>query len=412
MQKVDLAVIGGGASGLAAALAAAEAAQTKKISIAVLEKNPRVGKKLLLTGNGHCNLTNRAAGSPSHYHGDPGALAVLNRFPPEQILSLFQKLGLLCRELDGGRIYPYSLQAPSALNLLRRGLEQRGVKTLCGFDVKSVRKADGGFQISSPAGELLARRTILAAGGAACPRSGSDGCGFALAEALGHSVTPTYPALVPVKTDPVRVRPLKGVRCPALASFRLGGKSVRTSGGEVQFTESALSGICIFELSRCFGELRAPRDAEISLDLFPEYPGKKLEQMLCAAANGNRALSAPELLEGFLPKALGIELARYALGGGSKQAGALKPEDLVRLASAAKQFCFPVRGTFSWDRAQVTAGGVPLSELTGQLESKKCPGLYLCGELLDVDGDCGGFNLNWAWASGLTAGKAAVHRLK
>ncbi|WP_326975079.1 NAD(P)/FAD-dependent oxidoreductase [Caproicibacter sp. BJN0012] len=407
MRQADLAVVGGGASGLAAALAAA--ASGKRGSAVVLEKNPRVGKKLLLTGNGRCNLTNRGAGDGSHYHGDAGAREVLDRFPPERILELFQKAGLLCRELDGGRIYPYSLQASSVLNVLRRNLDRFGVEVLCGFDVKDIRKSDGGFLLSSPEGDLPARRVILAAGGSACPQSGSDGGGYSLAKALGHTVVPVYPSLAPVKTDPARVRPLKGVRCPVSAAFRTRGQVVRASAGEVQFTENALSGICIFELSRCFGDLRAPKDAEIALDLFSGYSLERVTGLLRAAAEGAGELSAPQLLEGFLPKALCVELSRYAFGGAS---GVLRREDLGRLASAAKDFRFPVRGTFSWDRAQVTAGGVPLSELTESLESKKCRGLYLCGELLDVDGDCGGFNLHWAWASGLAAGKAAADSLR
>lgn len=410
MRQADLAVVGGGASGLAAALVAASG--ERHCAVAVLEKNPRVGKKLLLTGNGRCNLTNRCAGDSLHYHGDAGARAVLDRFPPERILELFRSAGLLCRELDGGRIYPYSLQASSVLNVLRRNLDRSGVETLCGFDVKSVRKSSGGFVLSSPEGDLSARRVILAAGGSACPQSGSDGGGFRLAKALGHTVGPVHPSLVQVKTDPARVRPLKGVRCPVSASFRARGKTVRTAAGEVQFTENALSGICIFELSRCFGELRTPENAEIALDLFPEYPPERLTGLLCATAVGAGEDLVSQILEGFLPKALGIELLKHALGGASMPAGTLKKDDFKRLATAAKEFRFPARGTFSWDRAQVTAGGVPLSELTEALESKKCPGAYLCGELLDVDGDCGGFNLHWAWASGLTAGRAAAESLK
>jgi len=407
MRRVDLAVVGGGASGLAAAAAAGK----KRISVAVLEKNPRVGKKLLLTGNGRCNLTNRGAGDGSHYHGDAGARKVLDRFSPERVLELFQKAGLLCRELDGGRMYPYSLQASSVLNVLRRQLDSSGAEVLCGFPVKSIRRSNGKFLLSSPEEDMIAEKVILAAGGAACPQSGSDGGGFTLAKAFGHTVGPVYPSLVQLKTESARVRPLKGVRCPAAVSFCAEGKSLRTSSGEVQFTENALSGICIFELSRCFGEMGAPINAEISLDLFPEYSLECLTGLLRAAAEGAGNLSVPQLLEGFLPKALGIELSRYALGGASPPAGSLKAEGLKQLAAAAKNFRFPVKGTFSWDRAQVTAGGVPFSELTETLESKRCPGLFLCGELLDVDGDCGGFNLHWAWASGLTAGKAASESL-
>jgi predicted Rossmann fold flavoprotein len=408
MQMVDVAIVGGGASGLAAALAAAHSVKTGSHSIAILEKNPRVGKKLLLTGNGRCNLTNRSADSLTHYHGDRKAASVLSSFPPEQIIKLFEKLGLLCRELEGGRIYPYSLQASSVLNVLRRSLDFFGVKTLCDFDVKAIRKRNKGFLLSSPNGEIWVRRVILAAGGSACPRSGSDGSGFMLAKSLGHSVKPLHPALVQIKTDPARVRPLKGVRCPASAAFQINRKNIRTSVGEVQFTDNALSGICIFDLSRCVGELRPSQKAEISLDLFPEYSAKRLTALFRAAANGREALPVSQFLEGFLPKALCVELSKYTFGSASKTVVSLKADDFGHLASAAKTFRFPVRGTLSWDRAQVTAGGVPLSELTDCLESKKCRGVYLCGEVLDVDGDCGGYNLHWAWASGVTAGTAAA----
>lgn len=408
MRQADLAVVGGGASGLAAAFCAAKAAQSSKKSIVVLEKNARVGKKLLVTGNGRCNITNRNAGDLSHFHGDEKARDILNRFPPERVLEAFQNMGLLCRELDGGRMYPYSLQASSVLNTLRRGLDSCGVESVCDFPVQSVQKKKDGFVLSSEKEKLLAKTVILAAGGAACPKSGSDGDGFALAKSLGHTVRPVFPSLVLVKTDPARVRPLKGVRCPCRAAFSVGGKQVRAATGEVQFADGALSGICIFELSRCVGEWKNLQNAEISLDLFPDYSKDALRRLFFTALNGTGPISAYELLEGFLPKAVAIELSKFVLGSASHLLRGRSEKDLEQLAAAAKDFRFPVRGTFSWDRAQVTAGGVPLSELKDRLESKKCPGLYLCGELLDVDGDCGGFNLHWAWASGVTAGEAAA----
>lgn len=409
MEQADIAVAGGGASGMMAALSAAREAGCagRRPKIVLLEKNPRVGKKLLLTGNGRCNLTNRNAG-PEHYHGDPGARALLTRFPPERIVARFRELGLLCRELDGGRVYPYSLQAASVLNILRRNLELADVRTVCGFNIEEIRKAPGGFVLSSPEGPVSARRVILAAGGRACPQTGSDGDGCSLARALGHTVTPLFPSLVQVRTDPARVRALRGVRCPARAAFRAGGRTLRSASGEVQFADGALSGICVFELSRCIGELGPGAQAELSLDLAPEYSGEEVRALLEEAGRSAGELTADRLAEGFLPKALGAELARYALGAASRSAGSLSGEELGRLAAAVKDFAFPVLGTLSWEHAQVTAGGVPLSELNEDLESKKAGGLFLCGELLDVDGDCGGFNLHWAWASGAAAGEAAA----
>ncbi len=409
IKRADLAVVGGGASGLTAALAAARKAGRagKRISVVLLEKNPRVGKKLLLTGNGRCNLSNRDA-DPAHYHGGPGAAVVLERHPPDRVEKAFRELGLLCRELDGGRVYPYSLQATSVLNVLRRNLGHAGAEEICDFSVEKIRAEDGGFLLASGTGTLSARAVVLACGGRACPQSGSAGDGYALARALGHTVTPLFPSLVQIRTDPARVRALKGVRCPAEAAFLSDGHALRRTRGEVQFADAALSGICVFELSRCLGEIGASKRAEISLDLMPEYGAQEIESLLSDAAGTAPELPAARLTEGMLPKALGAELAKYALGSASAPAASLSRGELSGLAAAVKDFRFPALGTLSWERAQVTAGGVPLDELGENLESKKRPGLFLCGELLDADGDCGGYNLRWAWASGLTAGEAAA----
>lgn len=412
METYDLAVVGGGASGLAAALAAAELARGKgrPLKIAVLEKNPRVGKKLLMTGNGRCNLTNLRA-APECYRGDAAAAgAVLRRFPPREILGLFRAQGLLCREEAEGRVYPHSLQAQSVLNVLRRGLAEDGAHVACEFPVSRLESVPGGFAVSCPKGAVRARAVVVAAGGKACPQSGSSGDGYELLRPFRHSVTPLFPALVQVRTDPKRVRPLKGVRSPAAASFLADGRRVGVSRGEVQFTENSLSGICIFELSRFLGESSARR-AEISLDLAPELGAGDLADWLRAQALRFWDKPAAELAEGLLNKALGAEVVKAALGGGSVPGGSLTEGDARRIAGTVKDFRFPALGTLSWQSAQVTAGGVPLAEVDETLQSRFCRGLYLCGELLNVDGGCGGYNLQWAWASGVAAGLSAAGAL-
>lgn len=254
MRDFDVAVAGGGASGLMAALAAARGGARR---VAVLEKNDRVGKKLLATGNGRCNLTNRNAG-PEHYHG--GACGgILKRFPPQKIIGVFESMGLWCRELDGGRVYPFSLQASSVLNFLRRNLEAAGVSVLCGFPVERARAEKDGFLLQSGKGSASARSVVFASGGKAGPRFGSDGNAFPVLRSLGHSVTELRPALVPVKTEPARVRPLKGVRCPARAALLQAGKTVAVTDGEVQFADGALSGICILSWPGLFPPERAAK---------------------------------------------------------------------------------------------------------------------------------------------------------
>ncbi|MCI1954958.1 MAG: aminoacetone oxidase family FAD-binding enzyme [Oscillospiraceae bacterium] len=407
----DIVVIGGGASGLTAALAAARRAREdgRKLKIAVLEKNPRVGKKLLMTGNGRCNLTNLRAG-PEQYHGDAReAAGIFSRNPPAKIVGFFRSLGLLCRELDEGRVYPYSLQASSVLNILRRNLELAGAETVCGFSVRRIENIPGGFAAVSDRGIIRGRRVVLAAGGKACPQSGSTGDGFALLRPFGHAVTELRPALVQIRTDPKRVRPLKGVRSLAAASLKAGEATLRTARGEVQFTENSLSGICIFELSRFLGA-SAAKALAVSLDLAPEHGAADLADLFREQARACGELPAAQLTDGILNKALGAEVTKSALGGLPGSVASLTENDIQKISSTVKQFRFPVQGTLSWQNAQVTSGGVPLAETDAGLQSKLCKGLYLCGELLNLDGGCGGFNLHWAWASGITAGRAAAER--
>ena len=405
----DIAVIGGGASGLAAALAAAERAKGTGglLKIVVLEKNPRVGKKLLMTGNGRCNLTNLHA-EPERYHGDTQAAAeILRRFSPERVVGMFRKHGLLCRALEGGRVYPYSLQASSVLNVLRFALEADGVETICDFPARRIENIPGGFEAVSDQKTVKARKIIVATGGRACPQSGSEGDGYGLLRPFRHTVTRLSPALVQVRTDVKRVRPLKGVRCMASASLVLGGDTLGTARGEVQFTENALSGICIFELSRSVGDC-GDQTPEIVLDLAPEYRVEDLAALLGTQTGICGEMPAACVTEGILNKALGIEVTKAALNGASAPAGSLTSDDIRRIAETMKRLRFPVQGTMPWQNAQVTAGGVPLAEVGAGLQSRFCKSIYLCGEILNIDGDCGGFNLQWAWASGVAAGLAAV----
>lgn len=412
MERYDLAVIGGGASGLAAAIAAARELAGTGSRVAVLEKNPRVGKKLLSTGNGRCNLTNRNA-CAADYHGDAAFIgSVLERYSPRRIVDAFSGMGLICRELDGGRVYPYSLQASSVLNVLRRRLELYGAETVCDFAAEKLERAPSGFAVSTRDGKtVFARRVVLAAGGRACPQSGSCGDGYDMLNVFGHSVAEPRPALVQVKTDPARVRPLRGLRSPARAFLKAGGTTVAESEGEVQFTENALSGICIFDLSRYVPSERGER-MEISLDLMPEYPAERIAELLGRIGGEERELPSDRLAEGIFGKVLAAELVRKALPGPPRPSGSLAEAELSRIARTVKELSFPATGTFGWEHAQVTAGGVPLREVNGDMQSRLCPGLFLCGELLDADGNCGGFNLHWAWSTGFEAGSSAARSLK
>lgn len=420
-KQVDIAVVGGGAAGLMAAVTAARECKKmqRQATVLVLEGAARVGKKLLATGNGRCNLTNTHMDC-SHYHGDSRLLQpILEQYTPANIMEQFLSLGLLCREEDEGRVYPYNVQAAAVLELLRRQLDDLHVEILCDFPVTSLKKAHNGFLLLSSGEQAVsAKKVILAAGGKASPQLGSNGSSFSLVKEMGHSVTPLFPALVQLKTTPERAKPLKGMRSTATASLLADGITVKKEIGEVQFTENGLSGICIFQLSRLASEYftthklcgKLCKTVEVALDLMPDYSKDEVVELLQKSANLFPNLPAGELLTGLLNKRVGQEIVKYGLPKAVNQpAKALKAFQIEAIADAVKDFHFPITGTMPWQSAQVTAGGVPLSEVELiTMQSLKCKNLYLAGELLNIDGDCGGYNLHWAWCSGIIAGSVAA----
>lgn len=423
MARYDIAVIGGGPAGLMAALAAAEAGKySGKLSIAVLEKNPRVGKKLLITGNGRCNLTNQKL-EMCRYHGDIAeAERVLELLPPQKVVRFFEEKGLLCREEGQGRVYPQSGQASSVLDVLRLHLSRLGVEERCGFPLVSLKKTERFFLVQSSTGETAeAARVILACGGKAAPQTGSSGDGYVLAKSLGHSVNEVFPALLQVKTEPERVKALKGIRCPALVRLLADGKALQEESGEVQFADGCLSGICVFQLSRRVGKWMQDKKTtgrhpagllEISLDLLEGRRESEVLSILKRRAALSPPLPLTEFLTGIVNKRLGQELIKR-IGLQNAEAGLLRESQLWNLAALLKDFRFPVLGVMPWANAQVTAGGVPLKEIDcTTMASKRSRGLYLAGEVLNVDGDCGGYNLQWAWASGMLAGRACARSLE
>ena len=424
MRRTEIAVVGGGASGLMAALTAAEEQkrQHRPISVLVLEAAQKPGRKLLATGNGRCNLTNMR-GELSRFHGDvPAAEAVLGKYPPQAVVRRFLSLGLLCREEDEGRVYPNSGQAASVLSLLLEHLQALGAEILREWPVSQISREGAGFRLHSSQGdEMLAQRVILATSGKAAPQLGSNGSGYALSKAAGHSCTPCFPALVPVICgENKRCKALHGVRCRGRVSLLGDGKLLGEELGEIQFTDYGLSGVCVFQLSRMASEWAQSKTVngkrftslQFSLDLLPNYTHEELLGMLQRRKRLLPKSDSMALLSGFLPVALARQITKEVLEKAAPLE-ILSPSDIEKTLLAAKNYTFTVKTTQDWNRAQVTAGGVPLSEICPQtLESSRCSGLYLCGELLNLDGDCGGYNLQWAWASGMAAGKAAASACK
>lgn len=398
----DFAVVGGGAAGLAAAIVAAE----QGVHTVVLEAQSRPGRKLLSTGNGRCNLTNLAA-APKYYHGGDADLAaqVLGQYPAGRVLDFFARLGLPCKELAEGRMYPRSLQAASVLDTLCMALRDREAEVRCDFPVTAIEKKKNGFRLMGPEGSAVeAKKVLLCCGGKSAPQLGGTDSGLVLAKSLGHTVTPLQPGLGGLTCSGQRAKPLKGARNPAKVTLLCKGKKIASSEGEVQFTDQGISGICVQELSRWVSG--QPESYVLSLDLVPDWDEVELLRHLRLRAK-SPSLSSGDLLCNCMNRLLAREIARRAVPGNGP-ASALRQGELEKLTRAAKGFEIPVTGLQGWSGAQVMAGGVPLKEVElSTMESRKCRGLYLAGEMLDLDGDCGGFNLHWAWATGLIAGKNA-----
>lgn len=412
MKEYEIAIVGAGASGLMAAYRAGQALKRRGKSggVILLDGNPKPGKKLLATGNGRCNLTNLHI-SPEKYHGDLLAAGVLEQYPAQKILAEFEKMGLLCRADAEGRAYPRSLQAAAVLQALWNACERAGAETAWGFEAVSVIPEKQGFLLKAADGrELWAKNCVLACGGMASPKH-SRGKGYALAESLGHTVTPMLPSLVPLRTASKSCKALKGMRCKARAALYRNGREIYAESGEVIFGDGQLSGICVFNLSARLRET-GMKDVEVSLDLLEDLELPVLLAYLGRLQKACPDMAAPELFSGALNLRVGQELAKLAGLSRDRRLDSLAFPELERAAKLAKGWRFPITGTGPWEDAQVTAGGVPLSEIDlDTMGSKICPGLYLAGELLDVDGDCGGFNLHWAWATGMIAGKAAGNSL-
>ena len=395
-----IAIIGGGASGMAAALAAAE---NPGCRVVLLERQARLGRKLQATGNGRCNLTNLHAALQG-YHGEQPDFSeyAVSAFPPEKTMDWFRSLGLFTVAEESGRVYPYSDQANSVLDVLRFALEKPNIQVKLGAEVEKVRKMQNGFRLEFGEEALDCQRLIVACGGLAGTRLGGTMSGYKLLRSLGHRCTRLRPTLVQLKTSWGGVVGLKGVRANCRAGILYNGTPFRESRGELQFTEYGLSGPVIFEISRDVCQQKG--DWCCRLDFLPEILAETLFQELCRRRG--TSLPASELLTGILHNRLGRVLTQAAGISAQTPIRDLPDELLWEAVRAVKEFDVPLTEPMGMDSAQVTAGGIVTEEFEEKtMESKLVPGLYACGEVLDVDGDCGGFNLQWAWSSGHLAGQ-------
>ncbi len=383
-------VIGGGASGMMAALRASE-----QHDVILLERQSRMGRKLLATGNGRCNLTNKNL-TEANYHGqEPGFCRyALEHFGVEKTLAYFRSLGLLTVTEPSGKVYPYSDSANSVVDVLRLPLEQReNVRIVSGCEVRSLVRKKGKFIASCEAESFSGDAVIVCCGGAAGTKLGGTDLGYKLLASFGHSRTKLYPSLVQLKTDTTFIRSLKGVR--AEVAVRSNGY---TNRGEIQFTDYGVSGPVIFEMSRQVGE-------NILIDFLPDFSHEEIIRMLNDRIESMPKLKSEDLMTGIVHNRLGRTLLR-ACGLSLEAACEDLRHDVERIAQCTKRFSVTVLGSMGMEQAQVTAGGIRTDEFRpNTLESRICKGLYAAGEVLDIDGDCGGYNLQWAWSSGYLAGE-------
>lgn len=407
MKQGNIAIIGGGAAGLCAAVQLAKAGVSP---VEVWEKAPRVGRKLMATGNGTCNITNRDL-APCHYHGQDPTFAkpALEGFTDKDTVSFFRSIGVDCVTDPDGRVYPRSRQAASVLDCLRLTAEEYGVVFHTGCPVTAVTPVKGGFDLTTAEGKCFARRVIVAAGGAASPSLGGCNDGYALLTALGHTRTPLFPTIVQLRTDTTFVKAVKGIRVEGTVTLRTNGQAL-SSSGEILFTEYGLSGPAVMAVSRVAGDWERRKKGELTahLDLLPDLSAAELTAVL----KGRRHLperECGEYLTGFVNKRVGQTVLRMAGISLTAPISALTDKDIAVVAALLKDWTLAVTGTQGFGGGQATAGGIATADFDPRtLQSRRVKGLYAVGEVLDIDGDCGGYNLQWAWSSATAAARDIV----
>jgi predicted Rossmann fold flavoprotein len=409
--RVDLAVVGAGAAGLMTAITAGREARRRGVrsTILVLDGARTLGAKILVAGGGRCNVTHDVVDETAFAGSTPPSIRkVLRRFGVDDTVRFFAELGVPLKREETGKLFPVTDRSRTVLDALLSGCRDAGAVLRHPWKVDAVERRGEGFVLRGPGGVLEARRVVLATGGKALPKSGSDGHGFELARRLGHATTPRIlPGLVPlVLEERCFVRSLAGIAVPAVVELRSAtGKTLVAFTGSTLCTHFGLSGPPVLDVSRHWLHARADDPgAHLVVNWLPE-----LDAQRCRAALEARGGSVAAWLRGRLPDRLAAALCAEAAVDPSQPIDRLSRGARRALGDAVCAYRLPVRGDRGFTHAEVTAGGVPLSELRlDTLASRVCPGLFLAGEILDVDGRIGGFNFQWAWASGYVAGLGAA----
>lgn len=418
-DRIDIAIIGGGASGMMAALSAAAIADSsmRAVHIAVFERNDRIGKKLLMTGNGRCNLTNLDQ-SETHYHGSQISFCrgPFKRFGLDKTLAFFEDLGVVTVTEDK-KVYPSSLHASSVLDSLRLSMEEKGIELFTNSFITSIHRENGQYILYTKDARVFRSDTlIVACGGKAAPATGSDGSSYSLLTQFKHALMDPLPAIVQLKSASPICKPLSGNKVLAKADLFVDRSLIRSEYGEVLFTDYGLSGPPILQISghvsRAF-KTDARAKVSICLDFASNLSEDELLSALLLRRDSFPGRRLEDFFTGYFQKRLALTILRSSISHPlSVLVSALSDQDVHAICRSIKGTEIIIDGTMPFSNAQTTIGGISTDGFSpATMESKQVPGMYACGEILDIDGDCGGYNLQWAWSSGFIAGRSAAIRV-
>jgi len=405
-MKTKTAIIGGGASGTMAAISAARSENI----VTIFEKNEKLGKKILITGNGRCNITNRTV-SHQNYHGTHPKFAssVLAQFSNTDTIKFFEDLGLILKEEDEGRLFPRSNQAQSVVDVLTEELERLGVEVKLNQKIKKVIKQKNKFHITSYQNKkYIFDKLIIATGGKSYPKTGSTGDGFRFAESLGHRIIKPFPASTPLRIKSIVCNKLQGIKIDATLKIFHNDKQISEKTGELLFTHLGLSAPVVLESSREVSRILTSNPKaklECSINLLPEYSFSEIRNILLKRINDHPERNIGNQFIGILPKKVTPTILKHYDIDPLTQSMNISKKTLHRIIEILTDHREKIIGVLGWDSAQFTAGGVDISEIDSKnMQSQLVKGLHFCGEVVDIDGDSGGYNLQWAWSSGFVAG--------
>lgn len=400
-------IIGGGAAGMMAALSA----RKNGADVLILERNDRVGKKLLATGNGRCNYTNKNL-TINNYHGSNPRFAntALSELNVDKTIEFFERMGITPAVEDNGKVFPLSFQSSSMLDILRYQIEEEGIELITEAHVSEIKKQKKFIVILKDKRTFEGDKIIIAAGGMALPSSGSDGNGYTLCKKLGHTVTETFPGLVQLKLESPYLKQLDGVKFLGLAEIYIDNRCILKDSGDILFTSYGISGPPILQLSRtALKYMNNGKNVELRVSIINTKTEDELVDYLVCRFSFMTKKTIELGLIGLINKRLILPILKELNIDKNKNVISLSNDEIRNLAKILTSWSFKVIGSQSWGNAQVTAGGINTDEVDNKtMESKIVSGLYIVGELLDIDGDCGGFNLQWAWSSGYIAGLNAA----